>query len=480
MGLFRQTARGRSAGWRPLALCGFWIIVAFLVLPMSASGRTVEDLADLADDVRHVVVNLSTTQIVRMERPPGLGQDSPLRDFFGDDFFDRFFGGQPQRERRATALGSGVIISEDGLILTNHHVVARASEINVRLDNDKEYVATLVGSDPQTDLALIQIKPDKDFPTPARLGDSDATRVGSAVMAVGNPFGLGHTVTAGIISARGRIIGAGPYDDFLQTDAAINPGNSGGPLFNMDGEVIGINTAIVAQGQGIGFAIPINLAVELLPQLRKGKVIRGWLGVMIQDLTEELAESLGLEDTDGVLVSDVVSGAPAEKAGLQRGDVIVQVNGEDVEESHVLSRTIAGTPPDTKVEITVIRNGKEQTIPVTLGTLPEEGPSGRPPQQEQQEPPDERWGLTVQELTPELARRLDLNADQQGVVVVGIQPGSPAAQSGLQPGDLIQEADRKPVRNVSDFNQIVRKAEKDRLLLLVRRGPGTLYVVLSR
>jgi serine protease Do len=478
MGLIGHTAMDRSAGWRPVALVGIWVL-ASLLTPVTASGRMVADLADLAEEVGHVVVNLSTTQIIRSERQPGMGQDSPLRDFFGDEFFDRFFGGGPQRERRANALGSGVIISGDGLILTNHHVVARATEITVRLNTDKEYTATLVGSDPQTDLALIQVKPDKDFPAPARLGDSDATRVGAAVMAVGNPFGLGHTVTAGIISAKGRIIGAGPYDDFLQTDAAINPGNSGGPLFNMDGEVVGINTAIVAQGQGIGFAIPINLAVELLPQLKKGKVVRGWLGVMIQDMNEELAQSMGLKDTDGVLVSDVVKGAPAEKAGLRRGDIIVQVDGDDIEEATVLSRKIAGTEPGSNIKVTVIRDGKRQTIPVTLGTLPDESSSRRSPPEQQQQP-DARWGLSVQALTPELARRLNLEADQQGVVIVGIEPDSPAAQSGLQPGDLIQEVDRKPIRNLEDFNKIVPQSEKDRLLLLVRRGPGTVYIVLKR
>ncbi|KJS30483.1 MAG: peptidase [Desulfatitalea sp. BRH_c12] len=437
-----------------------------------------EGLADLAEEVRHSVVNLFTTQIVKMGRQPGMGEEGPLRDFFGDEFFERFFGGSPQRERRANALGSGFVISSDGLILTNHHVVARAEEIKVRMENDKEYDAKLVGSDPKTDLALIQISPDKDFPSPARIGNSDAIRVGAGVMAVGNPFGLGLTVTSGILSAKGRIIGAGPYDDFLQTDAAINPGNSGGPLFNMQGEVIGINTAIVAQGQGIGFAIPINLAVELLPQLKTGRVVRGWLGVMIQDLTRPLAESLGIKNEEGVLVSDLAEDGPAAKAGMQRGDVIVQVDGEQVKEASVLSRKIAATKPDTNIRVTVIRNGKRERISVTLGTLPDT-PQEREEKTETPKP-SEKWGLSVQNLTPELAQRMGFAPNEKGAVVVDVDPTSPAGQNGLQRGDLIKEVNRKPVENVEDFTKEIGKNDKDSLLLLVRRGEGTIYIVLQK
>lgn len=472
MGSFRHPD-SRRTGWRSFALIA---LLLPLLQPAGAIGQT-GGLADLAEEVKHCVVNLSTTQVIRMRRGhPGMDQDNPLRDFFGEDFFNRFFGGQ--RERKATALGSGFIISSDGLILTNHHVVARATEIKVRLESGKEYDARLVGSDPQTDLALIQVKPGKGFPKPAHLGNSDATRVGSEVMAVGNPFGLGHTVTAGIVSAKGRIIGAGPYDDFLQTDAAINPGNSGGPLFNMDGEVIGINTAIVAQAQGIGFAIPINLAVELLPQLKKGKVVRGWLGVMIQDLTPELADSLGLESPQGVLVSDVIKDTPAAKAGIQRGDVIVRVDDQNVKEAHALSRMIAATKPGTKVDVTVIREGQKRTIPVTLGTLPEKGSLESEPQEEQQ--PEEKWGMTVQTLTPELAQRLGWRSDEKGVVIAQVEPGSPAAQSALRQGDLIKEINRQPVQNLTDFKKIVQQTDKDHLLMLIKRGQGTLYVVLKR
>ncbi len=276
--------------------------------------------ADLAERVNHAVVNISTTQVLK-ENPmkPFMGPNSPFRDFFGDEFFKRFFGdgSQGQGAMKTHALGSGFVIDYDGLILTNNHVVEKADEIKIKTDTGKDYDAKVVARDPKTDIALIKVSAGSDFPKPAQLGDSGSIRVGDWVMASGNPFGLGHTITAGIISAKGRVIGAGPYDDFLQTDAAINPGNSGGPLFNMNGEVVGVNTAIVAQGQGIGFAIPINLVKEILPQLKSGKVTRGWLGVMIQDITPELAESFGIKQTTGVLVGDVVPDGPADKAGIE-------------------------------------------------------------------------------------------------------------------------------------------------------------------
>ena len=268
--------------------------------------------ADMADRIKNCVVNISTTQVV---------EQNPLTPFFGlnpfsNQPFKRFYGDKPHK-METHALGSGFIISEDGLILTNNHVVQKATEIKIKLDNGQEYEAQVVGTDPKTDIALIKAKSSTGFPTPARLGDSDAIRVGDWVMAIGNPFGLGHTVTTGIISAKGRVIGAGPYDDFLQTDAAINPGNSGGPLFNMKGEVIGINTAIIAQAQGIGFAIPINVARQLLPQLKEGKITRGWLGVVIQDMNPDLAKSFNLKSTEGVIVTDVAADSPAGRGRLE-------------------------------------------------------------------------------------------------------------------------------------------------------------------
>jgi serine protease Do len=353
-------------------------------------------------------------------------------------------------------------------------VVEKADEIKIKTDAEKEYDAKVVGRDPKTDLALIRVTPDKDFPKPVRLGNSDAIRVGDWVMAVGNPFGLGHTVTAGIISAKGRVIGAGPYDDFLQTDAAINPGNSGGPLFDMNGEVVGVNTAIVAQGQGIGFAIPINLAREILTQLKTGKVTRGWLGIMIQDITPELAKSFDIQETKGVIVADIVAEGPAEKAGLRRGDVITTVNGKDVDNAHALSRLVASTAPDTNVTIQVIRDGKGKEIKATIGTMPAEGSETTPAKKESS------WGVTVQNLTPELAQRFGWDQNEYGVVISNVQPGSPAADSKLRQGDLIKEVNRQKIQNLKDYNQTLQKAKKgESLLLLIKRGERTFYVALK-
>ncbi len=417
--------------------------------------------ADLADEVAHSVVNISTTQVVKgSPMQPFFEPNAPFRDFFGEDFFKRFFGDIPQGEMRTHALGSGFVIDQNGSILTNNHVIEKATEIKVKLENGKEYDAKVIGRDPKTDLALIQTKVDADLPKPVRLGDSDTIRVGDWVMAVGNPFGLGHTVTTGIISARGRIIGAGPYDDFLQTDAAINPGNSGGPLFNMKGEVIGINTAIVAQGQNIGFAIPVNMAKDLLPQLKSGRIIRGWLGVMIQDITPELAKPFGLEEAKGVVLSDVTKGSPAEKAGLKRGDVLIRFNGKKVENAPTLSRLVAATPPDTKVKVDVIRDGKEKTIRVAIGTMSQEEAG-------QLSEATMDWGLTVQDITPELARRLGLNPGEKGVVISGVEPGSPAAEAGLRRGDVIKEVHRHSIQNLNDYNRAIEKAKQDKILLFL-------------
>jgi serine protease Do len=432
-------------------------------------------LADLAEQVKHPVVNISTTSVIKGgQMHPFVGPNSRFKEFFGDDFFKHFFGDMPQGEMKTHALGSGFIIDKDGLILTNNHVIEKADEIKVKIESGKEYAAKVVGRDPKTDLALIKVKPDADFPQPAVLGDSDAIRVGDWVMAVGNPFGLGQTVTAGLISAKGRIIGQGPYDDFLQTDAAINPGNSGGPLFNMNGEVVGINTAIVAQGQGIGFAIPISVAKDILDQLKAGKVIRGWLGVMIQDLTPELAKSLGVSVTKGVVVSDVVKGGPAEKAGLKQGDVITSFNGKSVDSSHALSFLVATTKPNSQVPMQVVRDGKTMDITVTIGTMPEEGAEG-PTAKKQSS-----WGLSVQNITPEIAQRYGLAADELGVVVTSVEPGSPASDVRLRPGDLIKEVNRQKIQNLRDYNQAIEKVKKNEaVLFLVKRGENTFYVVLK-
>jgi len=431
--------------------------------------------AELAEQVQHAVVNISTTQVLK-ESPmnPFMNPNSPFKEFFGDEFFKRFFGDIPQGQMKTHALGSGVVIDDNGLILTNNHVVEKADEIKIKLENDKEYDAKVVGRDPKTDLALIRVEDARDFPKPARLGNSDNIKVGDWVIAVGNPFGLGHTVTAGIISAKGRVIGAGPYDDFLQTDAAINPGNSGGPLYDMNGEIVGINTAIVAQGQGIGFAIPINVAKDLMPQLKAGKVIRGWLGIMIQDITPELAKSFDLKETKGALVADVMAESPAEKAGLKQGDIIIGINGKDVADSHTLSRQVASTAPNAKLTLKLIRDGKTSDLDVTIGTMPEEGAEAAPTKKES------AWGLTVQNLTPELAKRFGWEADERGVIISDIDPTSNAAEARLRPGDLIKEVNRQKIQNLRDYNQALEKATKNEsLLLLVKRGENTFYVALK-
>lgn len=473
-----------SRRWKKFVLP---VLIVAALLTMAAIGTTTSasaafgaqalpSLADLADKVKFAVVNISTTKVVKGQPlQPFMNPDSPFKDFFGDDFFRRFFGDNvPQGGTKAHSLGSGVLIDQEGLILTNNHVIEKADEIKVKLQSGKEYAAKVVGRDPKTDLALIQVKSDGSFPKPAALGDSDGLRVGDWVMAVGNPFGLGHTVTIGIISAKGRVIGAGPYDDFLQTDAAINPGNSGGPLFNLNGEIVGVNTAIVAHGQGIGFAIPINMARELLPSLKSGKVVRGWLGVMIQDVTPELAESFKLkENTKGVLISDVVPDGPAEKAKLERGDIVTRFNGKEVDTAHTLSRLVAAAGPDTKTTLEVIREGKAVTVDVAIGTMPEGfgEPTGKQASS---------WGLTVQNITPEMAERFGWPKTVAGVVVSNVEPGSPSAEAKLRQGDLIQEVNRRKVRNLREYNQAIETAKKDgSLLLLIKRGEHTFWVTLK-
>ncbi|MEM5788379.1 MAG: DegQ family serine endoprotease, partial [Syntrophobacteraceae bacterium] len=408
---------------------------------------------------------------------PFMGPNSPFREFFGDEFFKKFFGDNPpQGGLKTSALGSGFIIDADGLILTNNHVVEKASEIKIKTASGKEYDAKVVGRDPKTDIALIKITADGKLPKAAKLADSEAIRVGDWVIAVGNPFGLGNTVTAGIISAKGRIIGAGPYDDFLQTDAAINPGNSGGPLFNMNGEVVGINTAIVAQGQGIGFATPINMAKEILAQLKSGKVIRGWLGIMIQDVTPELAESFGITETTGVIVSDVVPDSPAEKAGLKRGDIVKSLNGKPVDNAHILSRSVAALGPESTANIGVVREGKLRDIKVVIGTMPEDtGERGRTPRKT-----ESAWGITAQNITSELAQKYNLDENETGVLVTEVKPGSAAGEARLRPGDVIKEVNRQRIQNVRDYRQAIEKMKKtETLLLLIKRGANTFYIAMK-
>ncbi len=442
------------------------------------------DFATLSDALRPSVVNISTSTapVQRQPRPkgrggqhpPGFGPRDPYHDFW--EPFEKFFGPMP-RQRPQRSLGSGFILNREGLILTNNHVVEDADEIVVSLSNENEYIAELVGRDPKTDIAVIKIDADEDL-QPVTLGDSETLRVGEWIFAIGNPFGLQHTVTAGIVSAKGRFIGQGSYDDFIQTDAAINPGNSGGPLLNLRGEVVGINTAIFSRSGGnigIGFAIPINLAKELLPQLReKGKVVRGWLGVYIQKVTPEIAESLGLDEARGALVADVMDDTPAQEAGVEVGDVIVEFDGHPIQESNDLPTIVARTPVGKTTSLQIIRGDNQQSLTVTIGELADgevATASG----------PTEELGLTVQKLTPEIAESLGIDAETSGVVVAGVEPASAADEAGLQRGDVILEVNRKAVANETEFATAVRKVgAKKSILLLVRRGENTIFVALKK
>ena len=434
-------------------------------------------LVDTAKKAKRSVVNISTTQKLqrqsgRQRRPSPFGGEDPF-----EEFFRRFFPDPSPDQPRS--LGSGFIISEDGYIVTNNHVIGEADKITVRLSDEEEYQATVIGSDQRTDLALIKIEPSSPL-TAIPLGDSEALQVGDWVMAIGNPFGLEQTVTVGIVSATGRVIGAGPYDDFIQTDASINPGNSGGPLLNLKGEVIGINSAIFSRGGGnigIGFAIPIGQAKSIIAQLREsGKVTRGWLGVMIQPVTKELADSFGLDEPKGALIAEVTEGGPAQQSGLERGDVITAFNGQTIHDSRDLPGLVANAPVGSEAQVKLLRGGQEQDISVKLGELPDQLASRRPAQADQ-----ESWGMTVADLTPDIARRFQLDASREGVVVTAVEPGSPAASAGIQPGDLIEEVNRKAVTSVAEFSTAIADLnDEDTLLVLARRGTFTSFFALKK
>ena len=462
-----------------MALAGSLLFGIGVARDVSAQTGIPDSFAELVAKEGHVAVNISSTKVVKGFRRSFPFPGREFRDFFGEDFFRRFFGEIPERELRQRSLGSGVVVSEDGYIVTNNHVVADAEEIVVTFSENERYEAKIIGRDPKTDLALIKIQVDKPIRA-ARLGDSDKLRVGDWVVAIGNPFGLGNTLTAGVVSAKGRVIGAGPYDNFIQTDASINPGNSGGPLFNLDGEVIGINTAIFTQSGGnigIGFAIPINMAKSVMSQLKeKGRVVRGWLGVVIQTVTPEIKEKFGLKTAEGALVGEVTNGGPAEKGGLRRGDVIITFDGKKVETMNSLPPIVAETPIGKDAEIMVIREGKEKTLRVKIGELPEEPRVAATTMPEI----EESLGLSVQELTPELAESLGLEGEK-GVVVSSVRRGSPASEAGLQRGDLIQEIERESIEGMDDYTRIMREsASKDQILMVVRHEGHTRYVVLRR
>lgn len=419
--------------------------------------------ARVAEQVGPAVVNITTEQVAGDFQHPRTG--GPF-----DDFFDRFFQGNPRQQRR-TSLGSGVIVDAAGYIITNNHVVERADEIDVQLSDENVLQATVVGTDPETDLAVIKIETDAPLPV-AALGDSDRMAVGEWVLAMGNPFGFGHTITAGIISAKGRIIGQGNYDDFIQTDAAINPGNSGGPLVSLEGEIIGINSNIVSASggnMGIGFAIPSNMARKIYNQLvEHGSVTRGWLGVGIQSLTPELARGFGMEGQKGALVSDILGDeSPAGLAGIKAGDIIVEIDGKPVESNTHLVHLVADLVPGDTVEVKYYRDGKLKAARVILGKRQDTATveSGGPGSSDE----PGRLGVTAQDLTEQIAQQMGASSSS-GVILVSVDPDGPASEAGLRRGDIIVEANRQRVSGVDDLERIMRNVpDGDDLLLRIER-----------
>jgi serine protease Do len=427
--------------------------------------------AKVAEAVSPAVVNINTFA-------RGGGGRTPIEEFFGDEFLRRFFGGEPERQQQQRSLGSGVIVDPSGIALTNAHVVERATDIEVVTAEGKKHKAKLVGLDKRTDLAVLRLQ-GGGAPYPAAvLGDSDKIKVGDWVLAIGSPFGLQQTVTAGIISAKGRSIGQGPFDDFLQTDAAINPGNSGGPLVNMSGEVIGINSAILSRSGGnvgIGFSIPSNMAKRIYSELAaKGKITRGWLGVSIQELTPELAKGFGLKEPRGVLIADVVKDSPADRAGLTSGDVLVEFDGKRVDTPQDLQKIVAATAPGKGVPVKVWRDKGEKTLEIKLGETPEETAQLEPGSKGKS-----LLGLETRPITPDIQRQLSLRTTD-GVIVARVEEESAAAEAGMQRGDVVREVNRQRIRSMQDFERATQGIKPgDRVTMLLQRGPQPLYVAFT-
>ena len=475
--MLRPCFKSKCITWMSIVVIA--CVSIFLFSNLVSAAPMPPTFAPLVSKLTPAVVNINTEKHVKYQGRRGLdapgrpGGRDPFEEFFGH-FFDQY-DRYSRSQRPVKSLGSGFIISADGYILTNNHVVQDADEIKITLSDKKVYNARLIGRDEKTDLAVLKIDADHDLPF-VELGDSSKLKVGDWLIAIGNPFGLARTVTAGIVSARGRVIGSGPYDDFIQTDASINPGNSGGPLFNVNGEVVGINTAIVASGQGIGFAIPVNMAKDLLPQLKTGKVSRGRLGVHIQDVTPELAASFGLDKKQGAVISEVIEESPAERAGLKVGDIILAVDGKPVAEMHILPRMIAAKKPGTKVTLKVLRLGEMQQVNVVLDDL--EGGSGT----EFSQSADDRLeglGLTVRQLTPELAARQRL-ALEHGVIISRLDPDGRAADAGLQVGDIVLMVNNLKISTVKNFKQALQEGRKlPYLRFLVQRQQNRLFVIVN-
>jgi serine protease Do len=461
---------------------GLAVVSSGLSAPADARGAP-ESFADLAAKLLPSVVNISTTQTVKGDRGPELPQlppGSPFEDFF-KEFFDR---NRPQGPRRSSSLGSGFLVDKRGYVVTNNHVIQDADEITVILHDNSRRPAKIVGYDPKTDLAVLKIEGD-GLPAPLAWGDSDKSRVGDWVVAIGNPFGLGGTVTAGIISARGRDINAGPYDDFLQTDASINRGNSGGPMFNLDGEVIGINTAIFSPSGGsvgIGFAIPSSNARWVVEQLiESGSVKRGWLGVHIQQLTDDIAENLGISNGRGAMVARVIPDGPAEKAGVRTGDVILEFNGREIGEMRRLPAVVAETPVGRSAPMVIWRDKKKMTVEVTVGSLSEgeqamAATPGSGPETSAGEVTIAAVGIKVADLNPQLADRLGMTGTRKGVVITGITDGGPAAEKNLRPGDVIVEVSQEEMQTAAQVAAKIQEAQKagQRSVLLLLEGQGGL------
>ena len=446
-----------------------------------------DGFASVVDPALAGVVSISTTKIVKRPNVPNIFDDPFFRQFFGNQFGSPNVGPEspgPQTEKEY-ALGSGVIVNPDGYILTNNHVVAGASDIQVFTPDKKKYTAKVIGTDPRTDIAVVHI--DAHGLPPLTLGDSSKLKVGDIVFAIGDPLGVGETATMGIVSATGRGLNGAieHYEDFIQTDAAINPGNSGGALIDAHGNLIGINTAIITNGggggnEGIGFAIPINMARNVMEQiLEHGKVIRGYLGVNVQGVDPDMAKAFGLSHGGGALIADVVPGGPAAKGGLERGDVILEMNGQAVSGPDDLSVRISEMAPGTTVHLKVFRNGQDRDIAVTLGEFPASGASGQPGESGGASESTGLPGLQVQDLTPAIARQLKVPSNTTGVVITEVDPSSAAAAADLQQGDIIQEVNHKPVHNVSEYERAVGAAGKQPVLLLVNRAGNTRFVVIT-
>ena len=466
------------------ALMAF-VLSALPLLPVpAASAQPVASFADLAERLSPAVVNISTSQ--KVEQPdPGLPipKGSPLEDLFRD-FFER---GERPGPQTVQSLGSGFVISPEGYVVTNNHVIADADEITVNLPEGKSLAATLVGTDPKTDIALLKVEPEEPLPF-VSFGDSDAIRVGDWVLAIGNPFGLGGSVSAGIVSARNRDINAGPYDDFIQTDAAINRGNSGGPLFNMAGEVVGVNSAIISPtggSIGIGFSVPANLAKGVVQQLREyGVTKRGWLGVRIQTVTPEIAEALGMDKAMGALVTAVDAGGPAAEGGVESGDVIVKFDGRDVVQMRDLPRMVAETSVEKVVRVVIFRKGKTQTLKVAIGLLNETESADAAPDQGGDGSGEVELadlGLKLAPLTPEGRAQFGIAEDVTGVLVTAVASGSRAAEKGINPGDVIVEVGQEPVTTPAEVQVGIEEAVgagRESVLLLIQSGGDVRFLPL--